>query len=66
MIRLQLQLTKDSFSLSFVKRKLVPLLAVLQRFREHFPFAALQRVIPSIGVVLIAASVLWAAWTLFA
>jgi threonine/homoserine/homoserine lactone efflux protein len=42
------------------------LLALLQRCREHFPFLVLQRVIRGIGVVLIAASVLWAAWTLFA
>lgn len=42
------------------------LLALLRGFREHFPFLMLQRVIRSIGVVLIAFSTISAAWMLFA
>ncbi|MFQ5916738.1 MAG: LysE family translocator, partial [Candidatus Binatia bacterium] len=40
------------------------LLALLQRFREHFPLSKLQRVIRSVGVILIASSAAWAAWIL--
>ena len=42
------------------------LLALLRRWRERFPLWMLHRVIRGIGVVLIATSVVWAAWILFA
>ncbi len=41
------------------------LLALLRRFREHFPLLVLQKVIRGIGVVLIATSMVLAAWILF-
>ncbi len=37
------------------------LLALLRRFREQFPFLMLQRVIRSVGVLLVVTSVAWAA-----
>lgn len=40
------------------------LLALLRRFREHFPFLMLQRVIRSIGMLLVVSSVAWASWML--